>query len=429
MVAGGFSMRTRLLFVATCVAAAACGSTSLGQSLIGAKAPNTVNGQGGSDLIVIDSATGAWDFYMRVPHDISGSRQLYYLTSVPGCRLAASLYRNTGTATTTAQYMTINPGTGTATLFNFGAPLATSYIEGVEYSPRHGNLLVTFAALGNFGTNRLAVVNSADGSVISSTAAISGISDMDYIVSTATEDVFIDFNASTAAGRVKRLTNPLPATAFTTFATPPALTNYWDSARHPTTNEIIFSDTNGTRLVRLVGNAYANGATLADGAQIRGLAWANLPPRTVMPDHAGVCPGGTATITAKAVGTGPFTYKWRKNGIDIDSIANPTAVTSVLSLSNADATSVADYDCVIENGCGTHITAAVPFILCTSDFNCDGTVDDFDFQDFAFQYNILDCADPSMPAGCPSDLNQDGVVDDLDFQVFVPAYDRLLCGE
>jgi hypothetical protein len=422
-------MRTRLLFVATYLAAAACGSTALGQSLIGARAPNTVNGQGGSDLIVIDPATGAWDFYLRVPHDTSGSRQLHYLTTLPGCRLAAALYRDNGTANTTAQYMTINPGTGAATLFNFGAPLATSYIEGVEYSPRHGNLLVSFAALGNFGTNRLAVVNAADGSVISSTTAISGINDMDYIVSTATEDVFIDFNATTAAGRVKKLTNPLPATAFTTFASPPALTNYWDAARHPTTNEIIFSDTNGTRLVRLVGNAYVNGATLADGAQIRGLAWANLPPRTVMPDHAGVCPGGTATITAKAVGTGPFTYKWRKNGIDIDSIANPTALTAVLSLSNADAASVANYDCIIQNDCGTHITEVVPFILCTSDFNCDGSVDDLDFQDFAFQYNILDCADPSMPANCPSDLNLDGVVDDVDFQLFVPAYDRLLCGE
>lgn len=422
-------MRSHMGFLAVVVALAAGGSAAVGQSLIGARAPNTVNGQGGSDLIVIDPSTGAWDFYMRVPHDISGSRQLHYLTALPGCRLAAALYRDNGTANTTSQYMTINPGTGAATLFNFGAPLATSYIEGVEYSPRHGNLLVSFAALGNFGTNRLAVVNAADGSVISSTTAISGINDIDYIVSTATEDVFIDFNATTATGRVRKLTNPLPATAFTTFASPPVLTSYWDAARHPTTNEILFSDTNGTRLVRLVGNAYVNGATLADGAQIRGLTWASLPPRTVMPDYAGVCPGGTATVTAKAVGTGPFTYKWRKNGKDIDSTANPSALTAVLSLSNADATTVGNYDCVVENGCGTHVTAVVPFILCIADFNCDGTVDDLDFQDFSGQYNILDCADPSMPAGCPSDLNRDGIVDDLDFQAFVPAYDRLLCGQ
>ncbi len=410
-------------------ALAACGSAALGQSLIGAKAPDIVNGQGGSDLIVIDPATGAWDFYMRVPHDISDSRQLYYFTSLPGCRLAANLYRNNGTANTTGQYMVINPGTGAVALFSFGAPLASSYIEGIEYSPRHGNVLVSFGALGNFGTNRLAVVNAADGSVISSTSVISGIADMDYIISTETEDLFVDLNAPTASGRVKKLTNPLPATAFTSFASPPLLNVWWDSARHPTTNEITFSDTNGTRLVRLVGNAYVNGATLADGAQIRGLAWGFLPPRAVMPAFAGVCPGGTATITAKAVGTGPFTYKWRKNGQDIDSSLNPTAVTPDLSLADANGGTQGTYDCIITNGCGEHTSAAVQFILCVADLDCDGAVDDLDFQGFAAQYNILDCADPSMPVGCPSDFNGDGVVDDIDFQLFVPAYNRLLCGE
>ncbi|HEX8876690.1 MAG TPA: hypothetical protein VF777_08085 [Phycisphaerales bacterium] len=422
-------MRSRHAVSLAVLAISVCGSAAVGQSLIGAKAPSTVNGQGGSDLIVINPDTGAWSFYMRIPHDTSGGRQLHYMTSLPGCRLAASLYRDNGDANTAAQYMTINPGSGGVALFSFGAPLATSYIEGLEYSPRHGNLLVSFGALGNFGTNRLAVVNAANGSIVSSTSPISGISDMDYIVSNDTEDVFIDFNASTAANRVKKLTNPLPATAFTSFASPPNLTNYWDAARHPTTNEIIFTDTNGTRLVRLVGNAYVNGSSLANGAQIRGLAWANLPPRTVMPGYAGVCPGGTATITATAVGTAPFTYKWRKNGQEIDAVANPTALTPVLQLVAADAGSVGSYDCVIENGCGVHVTATVPFILCTSDFNCDGTVDDVDFQSFAAHYDILDCADPAMPAGCPSDLNSDGIVDDVDFQLFVPAYDRLLCGE
>jgi hypothetical protein len=140
-----------------------------------------VNGQGGSDLIVIDPASSVWDFYMRVPHDIADSRQLYHLTSLPGCRLGASLYRNNGTANTTAQYISINLGSGTSTILNFGAPLATSYIEGLEYSPRHGNLLVSFGALGNFGTNRLAVVNATDASVISTTTAISGVvDDLDF---------------------------------------------------------------------------------------------------------------------------------------------------------------------------------------------------------------------------------------------------------
>jgi hypothetical protein len=64
---------------------------------------------------------------------------------------------------------------------------------------------------------------------------------------------------------------------------------------------------------------------------------------------------------------------------------------------------------------------------CAGDLNNDGLVDDLDFQIFVFAYNILDCADPSMPAGCPSDLNADAVVDDLDFQVFVLAYNAPVC--
>ncbi|MBY0113001.1 MAG: hypothetical protein K2Y21_09280 [Phycisphaerales bacterium] len=64
---------------------------------------------------------------------------------------------------------------------------------------------------------------------------------------------------------------------------------------------------------------------------------------------------------------------------------------------------------------------------CVGDLNKDAVVDDLDFQIFVVAYDILDCAEPSMPSGCPSDLNRDGVVDDLDFQVFVVAYNALLC--
>jgi len=64
---------------------------------------------------------------------------------------------------------------------------------------------------------------------------------------------------------------------------------------------------------------------------------------------------------------------------------------------------------------------------CPADLNGDGLVEDADFVIFANAYNILDCADPSMPAGCPADLNGDGVVEDADFVLFAAAYDALLC--
>ncbi|MGH7245015.1 MAG: hypothetical protein ACREJD_16490 [Phycisphaerales bacterium] len=64
---------------------------------------------------------------------------------------------------------------------------------------------------------------------------------------------------------------------------------------------------------------------------------------------------------------------------------------------------------------------------CPCDLNGDGFVDDADFVIFVNAYNILDCADPFMPAGCPADFNGDGFVDDADFVIFVPAYNELVC--
>lgn len=64
---------------------------------------------------------------------------------------------------------------------------------------------------------------------------------------------------------------------------------------------------------------------------------------------------------------------------------------------------------------------------CPADLNGDGLVEDSDFVIFLGAYNILDCADPGMPASCPADLNGDGFVDDGDFVVFLGAYNELVC--
>lgn len=66
-------------------------------------------------------------------------------------------------------------------------------------------------------------------------------------------------------------------------------------------------------------------------------------------------------------------------------------------------------------------------VACPGDLNNDGFVDDADFVLFAAAYDLLDCTDPSMPAGCPADLNGDDFVDDSDFVLFSSAYDAFLC--
>lgn len=85
------------------------------------------------------------------------------------------------------------------------------------------------------------------------------------------------------------------------------------------------------------------------------------------------------------------------------------------------------YKCRATNSCFFTDSAPAVLGICIGDMNCDGQVDDIDFVDFATAYDILDCADPSMPMGCPADMNGYGYVDDADFVLFANAYDSFVC--
>lgn len=96
----------------------------------------------------------------------------------------------------------------------------------------------------------------------------------------------------------------------------------------------------------------------------------------------------------------------------------PTAPARGVSAGSIEEEEIVNYD---------DIVFEVSFVACGSDFTADGFVDDSDFVAFAFSYQILDCADPIMPAGCPGDLNNDAFVDDSDFVIFAGAYEVLEC--
>ena len=81
-----------------------------------------------------------------------------------------------------------------------------------------------------------------------------------------------------------------------------------------------------------------------------------------------------------------------------------------------------------KQGYGLVITGDIaPFNPCPADFNGDLFVEDADFVIFASAYEVLACADASMPAGCPADLNGDQFVDDTDFVLFSDAYSLFVC--
>jgi hypothetical protein len=163
---------------------------------------------------------------------------------------------------------------------------------------------------------------------------------------------------------------------------------------------------------------------------MRGDTWVLPSPLGIItqPSNTGECRGGAVFFRVRAVGVGNLTYQWRRNSDPIDPIANPSAANSTLALYDVQPFDEASYDVVVTDDCGSVVTSsAATFSICHSDLNCDGVVDDQDFGHFVVAYNILDCADPTMPLDCPSDLNGDGVVDDSDFVVFFQAYNTLLC--
>ncbi|MGH7244878.1 MAG: LamG domain-containing protein [Phycisphaerales bacterium] len=106
------------------------------------------------------------------------------------------------------------------------------------------------------------------------------------------------------------------------------------------------------------------------------------------------------------------------------------ATTDVLTIDSVAPADAGDYFARITSGCGPFTSQHFHVAICDTcpcDLNHDSFVDDSDFTLFVKAYNILDCADPSMPSGCPADFNSDSLVDDADFIQFVGAYNNLVC--
>lgn len=124
---------------------------------------------------------------------------------------------------------------------------------------------------------------------------------------------------------------------------------------------------------------------------------------------------------------GPLVIEWRNSGAGSDGgTSGDAAFNSAAAAGGGNSTGA---EATTSNGGSTAIVRLTyePPSACPADFNNDTVVDDADFLIFALAYNILDCADPSMPVGCPADLNADSFVDDTDFLAFAAAYNELLC--
>ncbi len=119
--------------------------------------------------------------------------------------------------------------------------------------------------------------------------------------------------------------------------------------------------------------------------------------------------GGTATFTVAATGSGPLSYQWRKDGVNIPGATSDTLVIFPVTIDDA-----GDYDCVVSNTCGGQTSApATLTVKCPADFDNSGFVDIEDYNAFvtAFEAGTDD-----------ADFDGSGFVDIEDFYAFVTAF-------
>ncbi len=120
-----------------------------------------------------------------------------------------------------------------------------------------------------------------------------------------------------------------------------------------------------------------------------------------------------ATFSVAASGSGPLSFQWRRNSVALDVIGNPSAATTALSLPSVQQSDAGSYDCVVTNACGNVTSFAALLSLCSADFNCDSTVDFFDYLDFV---------DAFSSSSMNADFNEDSVIDFFDYLDFVDAF-------
>lgn len=118
--------------------------------------------------------------------------------------------------------------------------------------------------------------------------------------------------------------------------------------------------------------------------------------------------GQSAELVITPGGSGPFTYQWRKNGVQLPGRTSRTLPFAAVTCADTGA-----YDCVVTNGCGIVTTKATHLATCPADLNCDGFVSGDDFDEYAVLFINGDAA---------ADFNNDGFVNGDDFDGFTAAF-------
>jgi hypothetical protein len=137
---------------------------------------------------------------------------------------------------------------------------------------------------------------------------------------------------------------------------------------------------------------------------------------------AAACPGDRVDLTVAAAGSN-LQYQWTRGGTPLANSATLSGVTTnTLTINPISAADFgADYACTVSNACGSTATPNITIAqqsCCPADFNGDGFLDFFDYDDYVACYETGVC-----PPGATADFNGDGFADFFDYDAFVAAFE------
>lgn len=148
------------------------------------------------------------------------------------------------------------------------------------------------------------------------------------------------------------------------------------------------------------------------------LAGPCVPAIGMQPTPQRACFGGSASFYVGASSSSGVAYAWRRQQVPINPLANPSAATPTLNIAQASWADALSYDCVVTNSCGSVTSDAATLTVCAADFDCDGTVDFFDYDAFVMCFEGDAC-----PPGKTADFDGDDSVDFFDYDAFVVAFE------
>ena len=87
-------------------------------------------------------------------------------------------------------------------------------------------------------------------------------------------------------------------------------------------------------------------------------AYERIPFSITNPSSQTVCAGVSVSFSTTASGLGPFTYRWRKNGVDLSNGGSISGVTlATLTIDPVAAGNAGNYDVVVTDGIGQSLTS------------------------------------------------------------------------